>query len=67
MKNKIQQLIEEQKLINLEVFELSSELSNIPKKSVSTKEWFDLTEKVLLLEQEYSLRNSFISDLENLL
>jgi len=67
MREKIEELIKELKLRKQEVFEESNELSQINKQKLCEDEKRILEDRLLLLEQEYSLRNSFICELHDLL
>jgi len=67
MKQQIENLIAEQKLYKLEVFEQANELLKINKEKLSEEEKRLLEDSILVLENEISIRNSIISDLEKLL
>jgi len=65
--NKLEKLIAEHKLAKEETWEQLNELSKIDTTKFSDKEKKDIEVSVLELQQELSLRNCFISDLQDLL
>ena len=67
MKQQINELIGEQKHFKDECFEQVNELLKINKEKLSDEEKRLLEDSILLLENEISIRNSIISDLEKLL
>lgn len=67
MKQKIQELIQQQKIAKQECFSLLEELSQIEDSKLDYKELDALKESKIRLEAEYEVRCSVLSDLENLL
>lgn len=67
MKEKIEDLIEHYRMRRYEIFEESNELSKMDITKLSKEDKDILKDKLLLLEQEYSLRNNIIFDLQDLL
>lgn len=65
--NKLEKLIAEHKLAKEETWEQLNELSKIDTSKFSEKEKKDIEVSVLELQQELSLRNCFLSDLQDLL
>lgn len=65
--NRLEKLIAEHKLAKEETWEQLNELSKIDTTKFSDKEKKDIEVSVLELQQELSLRNCFISDLNDLL
>ena len=67
MKQQISELIAEQRYFKDECFEQANELLKINKEKLSEEEKRLLEDSILVLENEISIRNSIISDLEKLL
>jgi hypothetical protein len=67
MKEEIENLIAQHRLLKQEVFEELSELSKINDSKISEEEKEALRTSLFCLSNELSVRNSLISDLENLL
>ena len=64
MKEKIENLIKDQRERVNEAWEEANELSKISGEKISKEEHVVLKEKLFMLEFECSLRNGFITDLE---
>lgn len=67
MKEKIEDLVDNHKLIRLELNNFIEELNKIDISKLSKQEYNDLTESKLRYSQEISLRAGFINELQSLL
>jgi hypothetical protein len=67
MKNKLQELIKNHKLICEEVSYELNELSQMDRSKFSKIEWKDIELSIDSLQSELSLRNAFVSELQTLL
>jgi predicted XRE-type DNA-binding protein len=67
MKEEIENLIAQHKLLRQEVFEELSELSKINDSKISKEEKEALNTTIAIRDMEYHLRGSFISELEILI
>lgn len=67
MKEQIKQLIQQHKLAKEECYEMLQDISKIIDTNISQDEKDALRTSLFCLENEYNLRLSVISDLENLL
>ncbi len=67
MENRLNIMLENHRLLCGEVFHQLNELNKLDKSKFSEKEKSELEISILDLENEYSYRKSFISELETLL
>lgn len=67
MKDKLTALIANYRLLSEEVFYELNELNQLDLSKFSDKESKDIKDSINELQQEYSMRKDFLSDLEDLL
>lgn len=67
MKNKLQELIDNHRLISTEVWHELNELNKIDTSKFSDVDVKDIKQSIYDLENEYRYRKDFLSDLESLL